>query len=728
MRRRSGREPPPPPETPCDPRPDPPPHPRPEGMKLEGPRGGGRQQPLLKGRPRDPGRDRPRDPPRNPGRDRSRAPSPPLPDKEGPRAQAGPAGPGPGPGAAADLPRSGRRGSRRPRGRGDPRPGPGEPADKDDHTPGDLADKDDHPPEEPVDRNDPPPGEPEDGNHHPPGEPVDGNDHPPGESDHKRDHPPREPVDRNDHPPGEPVDGNDHPPGEPDPKSDRPPGEPVGRDDHPPGEPVDGNDHPPGEPDHKNDRPPGEPAARKEHPPGEAAASPGEGPFSPGERAGPLMGPEELAALEERCRSLLLSASGPRGPIPRLIVTPEPEPEPGGGGGGGWTSSPGSADSGRGGSASPAPSLLLRRLSGSSGGGGGGGGGGAGGFSSASSFDESEDDLVGAASDPEDCSGNKSWKKLKTMVQWSPFVVSFRKLYPWIQLAGHAGNFQAGEEGRILKRFCSWEQQSLEQLMGDALRPFVPAYYGVVERDGEVFNQMEDLLAAFDGPSIMDCKMGSRTYLEEELEKAREKPRLRRDMYEKMVAVDPGAPTAQEHAQGAVTKPRYMQWRETLSSTATLGFRIEGVRKADGTCNTNFKTTRGTEQVTRVLEDFADGDRTVLRKYLVCLKELQAALERSHFFKTHEVRAPRTPKSAPALAGPTHPALQRRVCVALPPGLRAPPQPCFSASPSRNRWAGVLREAGWRGGSRGLCSPRPRGMQVLTRSSASRWKEQGPGS
>lgn len=91
--------------------------------------------------------------------------------------------------------------------------------------------------------------------------------------------------------------------------------------------------------------------------------------------------------------------------------------------------------------------------------------------------------------------------------------------------------------------------------------------------------------------------MGVRTYLEEELTKARIKPKLRKDMYEKMVAIDPIEPTEEENTLKAVTKPRYMIWRETISSTASLGFRIEGIKQSNGKAFKDFKRTKTEDQV-----------------------------------------------------------------------------------------------------------------------------------
>ncbi|CAN8031227.1 unnamed protein product, partial [Ixodes persulcatus] len=122
-----------------------------------------------------------------------------------------------------------------------------------------------------------------------------------------------------------------------------------------------------------------------------------------------------------------------------------------------------------------------------------------------------------------------------------------------------------------------------------------------------VYLELQDLLAGFQCPCVMDVKVGLRTYLEEELAKAREKPKLRKDMYEKMVAVDPEEPTPEERDLKAVTKPRYMIWRETISSTASLGFRIEGIKNPDGTSTKDFKTTKSRDQVMNAIDTFTKG-------------------------------------------------------------------------------------------------------------------------
>lgn len=78
-------------------------------------------------------------------------------------------------------------------------------------------------------------------------------------------------------------------------------------------------------------------------------------------------------------------------------------------------------------------------------------------------------------------------------------------------------------------------------------------------------------------------------------------------MYEKMCQIDVNAPTEEEHKLKGVTKPRYMVWRETISSTATLGFRIEGIRNADGTSTKDFKTTKTKEHVMAAFLKFTEG-------------------------------------------------------------------------------------------------------------------------
>ncbi|XP_064603677.1 inositol-trisphosphate 3-kinase A-like isoform X2 [Liolophura sinensis] len=237
-----------------------------------------------------------------------------------------------------------------------------------------------------------------------------------------------------------------------------------------------------------------------------------------------------------------------------------------------------------------------------------------------------------------DLTDQSSWKKIKNVIHWTPFVQHFKKhRYPWVQLAGHKGNFLAGEDGAILKKLNQKEHKSLPLLMADILRPYVPEYRGDLEKDGETYVLMQDLLAGFKSPCVMDVKMGVRTYLEDELEKARQNPKLRKDMYQKMVDICPDAPTPEERAAGAITKPRYMQWRETISSSSSLCFRIEGIKKGDGSSSKDFKTTRTREQVKEALKSFIGEDKTLVGKYLRRLKAIRATQETSEFFAKHEL-------------------------------------------------------------------------------------------
>ncbi|KOC62467.1 Inositol-trisphosphate 3-kinase B [Habropoda laboriosa] len=229
---------------------------------------------------------------------------------------------------------------------------------------------------------------------------------------------------------------------------------------------------------------------------------------------------------------------------------------------------------------------------------------------------------------------SSGWRKLRNIVHWTPFFQTYKKQrYPWVQLAGHQGNFRAGPTpGTILKKLCPQEEACFRLLMNDVLRPYVPEFKVVSS-----YLQLQDLLGDFEHPCVMDCKVGVRTYLESELAKAKERPKLRKDMYEKMVQVDPTAPSTEERRVQGVTKPRYMVWRETISSTATLGFRVEGIKLAHGGSSKDFKTTRTREQVTEALRRFVESYPHAVSKYIQRLKAIKTTLKASPFFASHEV-------------------------------------------------------------------------------------------
>jgi 1D-myo-inositol-triphosphate 3-kinase len=86
---------------------------------------------------------------------------------------------------------------------------------------------------------------------------------------------------------------------------------------------------------------------------------------------------------------------------------------------------------------------------------------------------------------------------------------------------------------------------------------------------------MQDLLYDFDNPSIMDIKIGTRSFIEDECSNNE----LRNDLYMKMMRISPDELTDEEHRVKAITKRRYMTWREQSTCSSTLGFRIEAIKK-----------------------------------------------------------------------------------------------------------------------------------------------------
>lgn len=68
-----------------------------------------------------------------------------------------------------------------------------------------------------------------------------------------------------------------------------------------------------------------------------------------------------------------------------------------------------------------------------------------------------------------------------------------------------------------------------------------------------------------------------------------------------------------------------MVWRETISSTATLGFRLEGVKKSDGTSSKDFKTTKTKEQVSEAFKNFTSSNCDTIVSIIVIIRKWKLA-------------------------------------------------------------------------------------------------------
>lgn len=213
-------------------------------------------------------------------------------------------------------------------------------------------------------------------------------------------------------------------------------------------------------------------------------------------------------------------------------------------------------------------------------------------------------------------------------------VLFLRRRYPWFQLAGHSGQFEQHHSPEwVLKMVSEYESKAFGAMQGDPMAAFTPIYKGIVTKGGKKFFQLQNLLFGFTEPCGMDCKMGFRTYLAKDVKSRK----ARMDLLAKLEKLDPSTVTNEERING-VTKRRYMQHREVMSSTATLGFRIEAVKMGKNDAKT-FKggTLIDRSAVADELNGFMGGNSLIRNQYLAKLRQLRAALVSSDFFKRHEV-------------------------------------------------------------------------------------------
>jgi len=202
------------------------------------------------------------------------------------------------------------------------------------------------------------------------------------------------------------------------------------------------------------------------------------------------------------------------------------------------------------------------------------------------------------------------------------------------QVGGHGMLRKAGSvQGVLVKQGPVREMGVYRTLQGTTLQPLLPVFHGGKEHDHVCDLRLEDLTFGMKKPCIMDIKVGKRTFLESEVKNRK----LRPDLAVKMVKLDPDSLTAEEKEQG-VTKLEYMQFRENVTSTASLGWRIEGASVPDlGPAAYEFKKLKAPSDLREAVAWFLQKRPRLHAAYLAQLIGIREVLEASDWFQRHEV-------------------------------------------------------------------------------------------
>lgn len=154
------------------------------------------------------------------------------------------------------------------------------------------------------------------------------------------------------------------------------------------------------------------------------------------------------------------------------------------------------------------------------------------------------------------------------------------------------------------------------------------------------------------GPHVMDCKIGLRSFAESEVLNKK----LRPDLFERMLELDPSAPNEEEREKKACTKHRWMTFNDALTKLPELGLRVDGIAhsgEVDPKMKKDLKKATSVPELASVVAKYflphnlGEGvalDSTTLRRRRISvadsvisdLQELKLVLEESQFVRTHE--------------------------------------------------------------------------------------------
>ena len=187
---------------------------------------------------------------------------------------------------------------------------------------------------------------------------------------------------------------------------------------------------------------------------------------------------------------------------------------------------------------------------------------------------------------------------------------------PWIQIAGHMDCFVPFENNRKVAKAIKEDRSEYNNYVlideNDALFAFLPPFHGLLEEkiklqiDSAIHKHDEwlvlsNVLTGYIEPVVMDVKMGKETCGAKQYHVKMTK---RRDLFEKFCDLEfPLELLSEDEIRDqAVSKFRYAELRDKISTTSQYGFRIEASNLGKVTAIMISKSLREVSHATNVLE------------------------------------------------------------------------------------------------------------------------------